>query len=805
MNKFTKLRLKMFDNNNDISLQLFNVMFTVLLIGSVVATIVTCCIDFDPMILTVLILSVASTAFALWLANYKQKMKTAGIIISCILNFALEPMLYLTTGGRPSGMVTWALLAFIFNFLIVEGIASYVLAVLGIGVYIGCLYIELYDIFPVYNIPTVEGQVIDLIVSTIAVTLIIGIIFKYQKYAYNRQKRTIEFKDAKIRETLRNLEQTNLELERASKAKGDFLANMSHEIRTPINAILGLNELISRESKQDSISEYSQNIKTAGDTLLSLINDILDFSKIESGKMQLIQTEYETASQINSIITMILLKATDKGLKFNVDVDPRFPIKLYGDELKIKQIITNLCNNAIKYTNVGQVDLKITIDDMKENRIIYTVAVKDTGIGIKDADREKLFESFTRLDEQKNRNIEGTGLGVSISQNYLEMMGTRLNVESEYGKGSTFSFKICQKIIDPSPIGDIGQALKKHVENKVKNNFIAPRAKALMVDDVELNCKVAIGLLKPIGMQIDKALSGQEAIDKCKKEKYDLIFMDHMMPQMDGIEATHHIREIDRYYEQVPIIALTANAVVGAKDMFIESGMQDFVSKPISMEEIINVIEKWLPQELIEYLNRSSSDNVRKEIKIPHISGINEEAALKILGSKELLLETLVNFHDSIAERANAIKEYEENNDIENYTIQVHALKSLARTIGAEELAELALYLEQCGKELNITEIKRKTPELIDKYMAFESKLEILCSHDIDKGTIKNEVLITYLKDLLANIEDYNLEKAEQLLKDIGKFDLGVNKGKFEKIRSSINAIDFESSKKYIKDFISSI
>ncbi|MCQ2910869.1 MAG: ATP-binding protein [Clostridia bacterium] len=800
MNKIKKMAVTLLSKDNDISLQLFNVMFSILTVLVTIATIVSCFLDFNLMTLTTLLITLIATSLALYLANKKKKMQVAGIIVALTYNVVLLPLLFLTTGGRPSGMVIWAIVAFLFCFLVVDGLACYLIALLGIFIYIGCICLEFYGLYPVYNIPTEGGQIIDLLVATVTVTFLFGMIFKYQRYAYNKQKLQIEQRDRKIKEAMAELELSNRNLEKASKAKSDFLANMSHEIRTPINAVLGLNELIARESKQDSILEYAANIKTAGDTLLSLINDILDYSKIESGKMELVQSNYETASQINSIITMILLKANDKGLKFITDIDPNFPIKLYGDELKIKQVITNLLNNSIKYTNVGAVKLEIKVDEFKDNKILYTVTVSDSGIGIKEEDKVKLFESFTRLDEQRNKNIEGTGLGITISQNLLHLMGSKLMVESEYGKGSKFSFRLAQKVIDKTPIGDINDALKKHVDTKVTTTYIAPHAKALMVDDVELNIKVAVGLLKPIGMQIDKALSGQEAIDKCKKEKYDIIFMDHMMPGMDGIEAAHIIRKISNFYERVPIIALTANAVVGAKEMFIESGMQDFVSKPINTESIIKVIEKWLPKNLIEYLGRSNMSNQESgsDLQIPSIEGINIDTAFKILGSKELVLDTLINFHDSIDERSKMIEDYERDNDIENYTIQVHALKSLARTIGADELAELSLYLEQCGKELNIPEIKTKTASLLEMYRGFKKKLDIICANPVAKVKVSDEAILAMIKDLKLSIEDYDLTRAEKIINDLAELDLGVHKEKFEELQKCINAIDFEGAKNCI-------
>ncbi|MBR1628611.1 MAG: response regulator, partial [Lachnospiraceae bacterium] len=388
----------------------------------------------------------------------------------------------------------------------------------------------------------------------------------------------------------------------AGKAKSSFLAQMSHEIRTPINAVLGMNEMILRESESRDIKDYAANIQSAGRTLLSLINSILDFSKIEDGKMELVPVKYDMPSLINDLINSISERARAKGLDFELHADGTLPCTLFGDDVRIRQVIMNLLTNAVKYTERGKVTLSVEGKDRKEDSITLLVSVKDTGIGIKEEDMGKLFESFERLEETRNRNIEGTGLGMSIVTKLLNMMNSELWVDSVYGEGSEFSFALVQKVISNEPIGDFSERLKNSFDQSEEETYlVANEAQILVVDDNEMNRKVARSLMKRNGIVPDEAASGEEAIAQIRKNEYDIVFLDHMMPKMDGIETLKRLRKEDWIPRGCVVIALTANATSGARERYLAAGFDDYLSKPIEVVQLEKKLEAWLPEEKVEW------------------------------------------------------------------------------------------------------------------------------------------------------------------------------------------------------------
>lgn len=390
--------------------------------------------------------------------------------------------------------------------------------------------------------------------------------------------------------------------EKASEAKSAFLANMSHEIRTPINAVLGMDEMILRESNLENIKDYAVNIRTSGKQLLSIINDILDFSKIESGKMELIISPFHLSSTIYDLMTSLSLRAKEKNLIFECHIDPSTPQSLMGDELRVKQIITNLLTNAIKYTPKGTVSLSINYERKGNRHILLKCSVSDTGIGIKEEDIKKLFTSFNRLDGHKNYGIEGTGLGLSIVSNLVNLMDGSINVESEYGQGSTFTIEIPLEVIEWEGVGELRSFTKDAVEDKeaAAVTFTAPEASILSVDDNKINLKVFKGLLKDTKIHIDLATSGEQCLAFMQKKKYDIVFLDHMMPGMDGVETLQRMKELENNLSpDVPVVALTANALSGAKDQYFDFGFDDYLSKPIDYPELENIILSYLPSEMI--------------------------------------------------------------------------------------------------------------------------------------------------------------------------------------------------------------
>ena len=392
------------------------------------------------------------------------------------------------------------------------------------------------------------------------------------------------------------------EVVRANEAKSQFLANMSHEIRTPINGILGMDSVLLKECHDENLREYAKNIQSAGQSLLSIINDILDISKIESGKMEILTIRYQLFSVLNDCYNLTKIKLQNKPVSFIMQINEKLPSWLYGDEVRIRQIINNFLSNAVKYTKEGNITFELDFEEKTDEQILLVITVRDTGIGIKEEDLGKLFESFTRIEEKRNRNIEGTGLGLNLTKNLVNLMGGEVFAESTYGKGSCFTAKIPQKIADAKPMGDFGKRYQQYLSTSDddKLSFLAPDAKILVVDDVTMNLKVVEGLLKATKIQIDTAVSGSECLECVKTTPYQMIFLDHMMPEMDGLETLEHMKNLaDNPNAQTPVIMLTANAIVGAKEEYIEAGFTDYLTKPIRETELLEMILKYLPEELV--------------------------------------------------------------------------------------------------------------------------------------------------------------------------------------------------------------
>lgn len=632
--------------------------------------------------------------------------------------------------------------------------------------------------------------------------------------------------------------------EQAERSKSDFLANMSHEIRTPMNAIIGMCELILREgSLSQNVREFCGNIQNSGRNLLSIINDILDFSKIESGKMELIEEEFNIASTLNDVINMTMTRMGDKKLEFIVQVDPGIPKGLLGDELRLRQIMINILTNAVKYTNEGVITLRVD-KTIRKYGVNLDVSVKDTGIGITKENMEKLFNSFQQVDTKKNRSVEGTGLGLVITKRLLACMGGFINVKSEYGKGTEFRFVVPLRVKDKLPfihvensdsvsaatfievdkfgrtklrdeykkfIAEIGESiqvrnficrrfddLKLRIEKgnithcfigkeeylqykeyfermadkinivivqdrrdsvevppnmrciykpiyelpiaSILNNesmiadiqqakagsisFTAPKARILIVDDNAVNLQVASGLMQPYKMQIITVNSGSDAIRILGSKDFDLVFMDHMMPEMDGVEATKIIRsKPEEYYKKLPIIALTANAVGGAREMFMANGFNGFLAKPIELSALDRVLRQNLREELIQKLSETQMKQPQDEKKEEMVVDESVSEAINVKtglfytgGSKEAYMSILDTYVGKGNEKLDQIKELFEKKDWKNYIIEAHALKSSSLSIGAKELSELAKKLELSGKAGDMDVIIQNHDKMYEMY-----------------------------------------------------------------------------------------
>lgn len=687
----------------------------------------------------------------------------------------------------------------------------------------------------------------------------------------------------------------NQRIEHEAKMKSDFLANMSHEIRTPMNAVIGMAEMALRENLTPGAREYINQIKTASNSLLTIINDILDFSKIESGKMDINLTEYEPLSIINDITNIIMTRIGNKNLELTVDFDPNIPNKLMGDSIRLKQIIMNLANNAVKFTKEGQVIVRVGFEKENEKMVLLKVEVIDTGIGIKEEDFEKLFQSFQQVDSKRNRNIEGTGLGLAISKQLVSLMNGKIGVESEYGKGSRFWFEVPQILLreegpsisihnqrrivagvlsdnpyvleslkfDIERLGGeclpfmmldqmeeleekdaefffidypmFSDTVRKFVENhpkissvlmlpfktnmdedipnlmvikkpvyslnigtifnheeiykdddqekETRIDFIAPEARVLIVDDNELNLTVAAGLMEPLQMVIDTALSGKEAIDMITNTHYDLIFMDHMMPELDGVETTRIIRRFHEEYNNVPILALTANAMEETRSMFLVEGMNDFIAKPIEMRILFQKIKQWLPQDKVLSVNPDAfmqqyekTQETLSEGALYELSKtgkLDVAAAIKLLGGEKLFWEVLKDFYQVIEKKAQLISECFKIRDWERYRIEVHALKSSSKQIGATELSEQAKNLELAAINQDREFILLHNRELVNHYLQYK---ELLSSYFVEEKeervyeTIDKETLLFLLMKMEEAMEELDMDGMEAVISEMSGY-----------------------------------
>jgi len=693
----------------------------------------------------------------------------------------------------------------------------------------------------------VRNYIHDLLCAFV-LSLLVGYVLQKIKYISWQQKhRFAELVD----ETM----SIAAKVETASNAKTDFLAKMSHEIRTPMNAITGMAELALRENIPDTAREHVITIKQAGANLLSIINDILDFSKIESGKMEIVPSNYQFSSLVNDVVSIIRMRVVDSSLSFAVNVDCNIPNSLFGDEVRIRQVLLNILSNAVKYTKKGFVSFAVN-GDITGDKVLLTIDVTDSGNGIKPEDLEKLFGEFVQIDLAANKGVEGTGLGLAITKRLVNAMGGDISVQSEYGKGSTFTVTISQNICSPEPLAIIEKPEEKSVivyENngiyadsiicsvdnlgveceraesddelrkklKIKDyvflfvsytllenakniirelgskaqivvltefgnaiadmnlrvlampvysisvanilngvadnfsynsnenataRFIAPSAKILVVDDIETNLKVAKGLMLPYKMQVDLRLSGAEAIEAVKANNYDIVFMDHMMPEMDGIETTKRIRKMNGC-ANLPIIALTANAISGVKEVFLANGFNDFLSKPIDIVKMNAMLAEWLPKEKQE----KTTETVYK-------SESNAD------------LEVLATFYKDGVNKIGEIKKCLEAENYSLYTIYVHALKSASASIGAKDLSEMAKALEQAGRQADIAYIKQHNQEFLSALEVFLDNISKVIKKDEPKSPVDFEALKIELDKLRKAIDALDSDAIDEITNTLRAF-----------------------------------
>ena len=725
------------------------------------------------------------------------------------------------------------------------------------------------------------------------------------------------------------IQQSAETIKKNADMRSDFLANMSHEIRTPMNAVLGMAEMSLREDLTPAAREYISQIKTSGISLLSIINDILDFSKIDSGRMEIIEEEYTPLSVFNDTSNIITTRIGNKKIELLLNINPSFPCKVIGDSQRIKQILINLSNNAIKFTNKGRVKISLDYEDISEDTINMRISVSDTGIGIKKADLEKIFESFSQVDSKRNRNVEGTGLGLAITKRLVELMHGSISVESIYEKGSKFTIIVPQKVVDHSPsifvrepesfmisglfsnrfmarqfyrdaknldifhaalvninsfndllnnysselankklfvffdeemylpalerivnrnsdvnfveITDLSseytskktnfRIIKKPLssltiamalnneELKISRNdkavqfdYTAPDAKVLIVDDNEVNLNIAEGLLEPLKMQISRALGGKECLELIEKNKFDLILMDHMMPEIDGIETTRIIRRLHKEYDEVPIIALTANAMEGNKDMFLNEGMNDFIAKPIEVLTLVNTVRKWLPVEkikkdiVISEITENTDDTDYSDLY--NLGDLDAEAAIRLLGSEKMYYNLLKEYLKAIPNKSAVIKEHLKNEDWPAYTVEVHALKSLSRQAGAMELADMAAELEKAGNDRNTEFIVKYTEPMLHKYLEYQDIIGTLFGDKEEEKKSKKKAkasrkVLGELFDMMSvALDNLDIDMMEEAISGLDKFNYDLEQSKlFERLKEEVANIDIDACDKTIAEW----
>ena len=583
---------------------------------------------------------------------------------------------------------------------------------------------------------------------------------------------------------------------KANQLKSNFLASMSHEIRTPINAIMGMNDMILMSDPDKAIKEYAGNIRSAGDTLLSIINDILDFSRIESGKIELVENTFSTISMLNDVIMMIKGKAENKGLEFIVKADKEMPSSFKADEVKIRQILTNVLGNAVKYTEKGSIEL-IMKGSYVEDKYVLNVTVTDTGIGIKEEFKDKIFNKFERADTMSS--VEGTGLGLSITKKYLGIMGGTISFDSKYGEGSEFYISIPLNVEDDTPIGDYKEKLNNYYKcSTLDTGYLAKDVDVLVVDDNEMNLSVTGGLLKKAGMNITTCRSGKEMLEITGNHTFDVILLDHMMPEMDGIEALHRMKNDDRTLcKNVPVIAMTANAIKGAREQYIREGFDDYISKPVSYTELLTIIKKHLPDCKI-----GKTDDIKDEIVFPEVNEFDLHHAMSIINDKKVLILMIRDYGDYLKNLPKVLND--SLNNLKDYEINIHSLKSSSDAVGALTVSRIAklieeavhnndtdrinilhpILLEQIGKcyeesmfffieedteEPAGTDIHALLPEIYEALDECDFETALAKAKNIPEDT-SDKIYSDYVKQLKIYIDDYEPELSKEMLGKIKEY-----------------------------------
>jgi two-component system sensor histidine kinase/response regulator len=894
-----KFKNKFFEENLSLDMKLFYVTLMTALLTCMIGIIISY-FSHVPTVAILLIGVVLLFLVLLGIIIQRVEKFTLGCYIAIILiSLIVYPTLFITGGGIESGMPAyWVLLIVMTFFVSTDRKPLLFIIFLQITILVLMVAVEFYYPSIIIKLANKRDVCLDIIISVIVSALAIGTVVEFQRAKYIRENKKAE--------------EAVLLAKEANKAKSLFLANMSHEIRTPMNAILGMLELILRADIGEDVREKAHNIQNASASLLSIINDILDFSKIESGKMVITLERYQFSSVINDVINMISIRLLGKDVELFVNVDPKIPSELMGDQVRIRQVLINLLNNAVKFTPAGSITINIGCR-FRQDSILLFINVIDTGIGIKDENIDKIFRSFERVGEYENRNIEGTGLGLAICKQLLELMGGSIAVQSEFGKGSTFSVLLPQKVVNKASMVFVNNEIERKIlvlektrkhadilkntfkqigldvlvvqsldqfkcslineeytnifiskgmyekeeafirknsgdakvcvlidynapiltyenvlvvrrpiccmtiaavlnEDNSKLNyssvhscqkFTAVGAEVLVIDDNLINLEVIRGLLNYYKINVTIAISGKEALDLLKNPKYDLILLDYMMPELDGIETLRLLRKRNGdYYKNVPVVALTANAVSGAREMFINEGFQDYIAKPIDVSKLEMILTSYLPKEILRISRSNVLENDMQEPKLPEVEGINTHIGIKNCNGD---IENYLRILDIVViegkEKCNILKKYYKEQNYERYIVEVHGIKGAMMSIGAITLGEIAKSHEFAGKEENYDFIDENIEVFINKYEELIHNIEQFLDDKeaedengtgvlIDQGRLREE--LGKVEELLEN---YDSSTAEEKVNELLQYELeNATRIFMKELRKQIEELEYEEA-----------